>query len=58
MLAFRINRRQRPSASGARLTLLMWGLCRSAPSALRVSFASKSNHAVLALRAYNLKGEP
>ena len=34
------------------------GLCRSAPSALRVSFASKSNHAVLALRAYNLKGEP
>jgi hypothetical protein len=36
----------------------MWGLCRSAPSALRVSFASKSNYAVLALRAYNLKGEP
>jgi len=39
-------------------SLLMWGLCRSAPSVLRVSFASKSNHAVLALRAYNLKGEP
>jgi hypothetical protein len=39
-------------------SLLMWGLCRSAPSAVRVSFASKSNHAVLALRAYNLKGEP
>ncbi len=37
---------------------LMWGLCCSAPSALRVSFASKSNRAVLALRAYNLKGEP
>jgi hypothetical protein len=37
-------------------SLLMWGLCRSAPSALRVSFAL--NHAVLALRAYNLKGEP
>jgi len=39
-------------------SLLMCGLCRSALSALRVSFASKSNHAVLALRAYNLKGEP
>ena len=39
-------------------SLLMWGLCRSAPSALRVSFASKSIHAVPALRAYNLKGEP
>ena len=38
--------------------LLMWGLCRSAPTALRVSFASKSNRAVLALRVYNLKGEP
>lgn len=36
----------------------MWGLCRSAPRALRVSFASKSNRAVLRLRAYNLKGEP
>jgi hypothetical protein len=33
-------------------SLLMWGLCRSAPSALRVSFAWKSIHAVLALRAY------
>jgi hypothetical protein len=33
-------------------SLLMWGFCRSAPSALRVSFASKSNQAVLALRAY------
>ncbi len=39
-------------------SLPMWGLCRSAPSALRVSFASKWNRAVLALRAYNLKGEP
>jgi len=36
----------------------MWGLCRSAPGALRVSFALKSSRAVLALRAYNLKGEP
>jgi hypothetical protein len=36
----------------------MWELCRSAPSVLRVSFASKSNHADPALRAYNLKGEP
>jgi len=36
----------------------MWELCRSAPSALRVSFASKSNREGLALRAYNLKGEP
>ncbi len=36
----------------------MLGLCRSAPRALRVSFASKSNHVVLALRTYNLKGEP
>jgi hypothetical protein len=36
----------------------MWELCRSAPGALRVSFASKSNHAFLALRAYKLKGEP
>src|SRR3979411_3096406 len=34
----------------------MWGLCRSAPSALRVSFASKSNHAVLALRATEPEG--
>jgi len=33
-------------------SLLMWGLCRSAPSALRVSFAWKTIHAVLALRAY------
>ena len=40
------------------VSLLIWGLCRSAPSALRVSFASKSNRAVLAPRAYNLKGEP
>ena len=32
--------------------LLMCGLSRSAPSALRVSFASKSKHAVLGLRAY------
>jgi hypothetical protein len=39
-------------------SLPMWELCRSAPSALRVSFASKSNHADPALRAYNLKGEP
>jgi hypothetical protein len=30
----------------------MWGLCRSALGALRVSFASKSIQAVLALRAY------
>jgi hypothetical protein len=36
----------------------MQGLCRSAPGTLQVSFASKSNHAVLALRAYNMKGEP
>jgi hypothetical protein len=47
-----------PSVAVLEASLLMWGLCRSAPSALRVSFASKSNHAVLALRAYNLKGEP
>jgi hypothetical protein len=32
-------------------SLLMWELCRSAPSALRVSFASTSIQAVLALRA-------
>ena len=32
------------------------GLCRSAPSALRVSFASKSNRAVLALRATEPEG--
>jgi hypothetical protein len=31
-------------------------LCRSTPGALRVSFASKSKRAVLALRAYNHKG--
>ena len=47
-----------PSVAVLVASLLMWGSCRSAPSALRVSFASKSNHAVLALRAYNLKGEP
>jgi len=41
-----------PSVAVPEASLLMWGLCRSAPSALRVSFASKSNHAVLALRAY------
>jgi hypothetical protein len=34
------------------------GIVARAPSALRVSFTSKSNRAVLALRAYNLKGEP
>src|SRR5687767_7797800 len=34
----------------------MWELCRSAPSALRVSFASKSIHAILALRAYEREG--
>jgi hypothetical protein len=47
-----------PSVAGLVASLLMCELCRSAPSALRVSFASKSNHAVLALRAYKLKGEP
>ncbi len=36
----------------------MWGLCRSAPGALRVSYAPKSNNKVLAHRAYRLKGEP
>jgi hypothetical protein len=41
-----------PSVAVLEASLLMWGFCRSAPSALRVSFASKSNHAVLALRAY------
>lgn len=40
-------------------SLLVWGFCRSAPGALDVSFASKSNQAVLALlRQPNLKGEP
>lgn len=66
------NRRQTQAGRGPRIPfragapemrsleapLLMWGLCRSAPTALRVSFASKSNRAVLALRVYNLKGEP
>jgi hypothetical protein len=33
-------------------SLLMCGLCRSAPGALRVSFASKSIQAGVALRAY------
>jgi hypothetical protein len=47
-----------PSLAVLEASLLMWGLRRSAASALRVSFASKSNRAVLALRAYNLKGEP
>jgi len=37
-------------------SLLMWELCRSAPSALRVSFAWKSIHAVLALRACQPEG--
>jgi len=36
----------------------MCGLCRSAPTALRLSFASNSIREGLALRAYNLKGEP
>jgi hypothetical protein len=31
-----------PSVALLEASLLMWGLCRSAPSALRVSFASKS----------------
>jgi hypothetical protein len=39
MLAFKINGRQH-------------GFCRSAPSALRVSSALQSNHAVRALCAY------
>jgi hypothetical protein len=47
-----------PPMRNLEASLPMWGLCRSAPSALRVSFASTSNRAVLALRAYNLKGEP
>jgi hypothetical protein len=34
------------------------GMLARAPGALRVSFASRWNHAALALRAYNLKGEP
>jgi len=46
-----------PSVAVLVASLLMWELCRSAPSALRVSFASKSNHPVLALCACNLKGE-
>jgi len=48
----------RSSVAVLEASLLVWGLCRSAPTALRVSFASKSNRAVLALRVYNLKGEP
>jgi flagellar biosynthesis GTPase FlhF len=34
----------------------MWELCRSAPSGLRVSFALRSIHAVLGLRAYRTEG--
>jgi hypothetical protein len=36
----------------------MCELCRGASGALRVSFGLKTIHAVLALRATELKGEP
>ena len=45
-----------PSVAVLEASLLMWALCRSAPRALRVSFASKSNHALLVLRAYKPEG--
>jgi hypothetical protein len=54
----RAAQRERFALPVLEASLLICGLCRSAPGALRVSFASKANHAVLALRAYNLKGEP